>query len=87
MKAQRPSCREMLSSLSLYLDGELEAEICAAIESHLAECENCRIVVDTLRKTITLYRQQAAEEPSYPEEVRFRLYKRLNLEDFSKREA
>jgi len=82
MSDQRPSCREMLSSLSDYLDGELESELCAAIESHLAECENCRIVVDTLRKTITLYRQHAKEELPLPEDVRFRLFKRLNLEDF-----
>ncbi|GAB4475682.1 MAG: zf-HC2 domain-containing protein [Anaerolineales bacterium] len=85
MSAHRPTCRDMLASLSEYLDGELEAEICAAIENHLAECENCRIVVDTLRKTITLYKHQASEEPSLPDEVRLRLFKRLNLEDFLKR--
>ncbi len=84
MTAQRPSCREMLGSLSDYLDGEAEAEICAAIESHLAECENCRIVVDTLRKTIILYHQQAEEEPLLPQDVRSRLFKRLNLEDYLK---
>jgi predicted anti-sigma-YlaC factor YlaD len=84
MNDQRPSCREMLSSLSEYLDGELEAELCAAIESHLAECNNCRIVVDTLRKTIILYHQHAEQDLSMPEEVRLRLFKRLNLEDFLK---
>lgn len=84
MTHHHPSCREMLSSLSVYLDGELETEICAAIESHLAECENCRIVVDTLRKTITLYHQHAEEDPQLPDDVRLRLFKRLNLEDFLK---
>lgn len=84
MSNQHPSCREMLSSLSEYLDGELEAELCAAIESHLAECKNCRIVVDTLRKTITLYHQHAEQDLSMPEEVHLRLFKRLNLEDFLK---
>ncbi|MCS6906929.1 MAG: zf-HC2 domain-containing protein [Anaerolineales bacterium] len=82
MTAHRPSCREMLSALSEYLDGELASELCAAIEVHLAECKNCRIVVDTLRKTITLYHQYAEEEASLPQEVRYRLFKRLNLEDF-----
>ncbi|MFN3309612.1 MAG: anti-sigma factor family protein [Anaerolineales bacterium] len=82
MSAQRPSCHEMLHSLSDYLDGELEAEICAAIESHLAECENCRIVVDTLRKTITLYHQYSEEDLDLPADVRSRLFKRLHLEDF-----
>lgn len=84
MSDQHSSCHEMLSSLSEYLEGELEAELCAAIESHLAECENCRIVVDTLRKTITLYHQHAKQDLSMPDEVRLRLFKRLNLEDFLK---
>jgi anti-sigma factor (TIGR02949 family) len=81
MKPPQPSCRELLSSLSEFIDGALETELCAQIESHLAECENCRIVVDSLRKTITLY-QQTSQEPDLPEDVRLRLFKRLDLEDF-----
>lgn len=81
MNHPQPSCRELLSSLSEFIDGALETELCAQIESHLAECENCRIVVDSLRKTITLY-QQTSQEPDLPEDVRLRLFKRLDLEDF-----
>ena len=43
-------CKEMLGSLSDYIDGELEAELCAEIDRHVAECDNCSIVVDTLRR-------------------------------------
>lgn len=73
-------CRELLSSLSDYLNGELEQELCAKIERHMSGCENCRIVVDTLRKTIYLYKVNA-EPPEVPETVRERLYRRLDLDD------
>ena len=72
-------CRHMLGSLSDFIDGTLEEEICAKIESHLAECPDCSIVVDTLQKTIYLYRT-TSETESLPEGVRDRLFASLNLE-------
>lgn len=80
MKA-RENCRELLASLSDYVDGTLQEELCSEIEQHMMDCENCRIVVDTLRKTITLYRASAGA-PAMPNDVRERLYRRLNLQDF-----
>lgn len=74
-------CRDLLDSLSDYIDGALEIELCAEIERHMEGCENCCIVVDSLRKTVTLY-HQAAEPPSMPEEVRQRLFHCLALDDF-----
>lgn len=74
-------CVKLLSSLSEYVDGSLEALICAEIEQHMSECENCRIVVDTLRKTVTLY-QMTNEEPDMPEDVRERLFRRLDLDAY-----
>jgi len=73
----RYSCKQLLASLSDYLDGEAGEELCAEIERHLADCENCRIVIDTLRKTILLY--HTLPPPSPPESVRFRLFHALDL--------
>jgi predicted anti-sigma-YlaC factor YlaD len=78
---EHQNCRQLLDSLSDYIDGSLEAEICAQIEGHLAECENCRIVVDSLNKTVHLY-QSSSQEVSVPEEVRRRLYHCLNLDEY-----
>ena len=50
-------CRDYISGLSDYLDGELDPQLCAEIEKHLGECENCRIMVDTLRQTVKLCRE------------------------------
>jgi predicted anti-sigma-YlaC factor YlaD len=74
-------CAQLQAQLPDYLDGETRAEVCRAIEAHLAECEDCRIVVDTLKKTITLYR--AAPRDAVPRDVHARLVRVLNLDEFT----
>lgn len=74
-------CQHLLGSLSEYVDGEACAELCDEIERHLEDCENCQIVIDSLRKTILLYRQ-GEEDPEMPGDVRQRLFHCLNLDDF-----
>jgi hypothetical protein len=78
---EHENCRALLSSLSDFVDGLLEDELCDEIERHMGECENCRIVIDTLRKTISLY-QATSVRPELPENVRDRLYHRLDLSEF-----
>jgi predicted anti-sigma-YlaC factor YlaD len=80
--AHTEHCRDLLGSLSEYIDGTAEASICLEIERHLSDCENCRVVVDTLRKTVYVVQATAAEEPEIPDSVRSRLYHVLNLEDY-----
>ena len=48
-------CQEVVRQLSEYLDGELEAELIQSLEQHLSRCQDCRIIVDTTRKTIEIY--------------------------------
>ena len=81
MEHEHGNCRYLLGSLSDYIDATLEGEICAEIERHLEECENCRVVVDTLRKTVYLVHANNCD-PTMPEDVRERLYKRLDLDEF-----
>ena len=70
-------CEDTLGILSEYVDGELDQSLCAEIERHMAECGNCRIMVDTLRKTIILYRDYGHEE--IPDDAKARLYAVLHL--------
>lgn len=77
-------CHALLTYLSDYVDGSLSEDLCLELEGHLAECQDCRIVVDTLRKTISLYHRCAADPQEVPGMVRERLYRTLNLEDFLK---
>jgi len=78
------TCRALLGFLSDYVDGDLSEELCREIECHAAECEDCRVVVDTLRRTVSLYHVLAAENSEVSGETRERLFKTLNLEDYLK---
>jgi predicted anti-sigma-YlaC factor YlaD len=71
-------CRELKDKLSDYLDGELESALCAQIEQHLRGCDDCRVVVDTLNQTITLYRNYG--QATVPPDTHERLTRVLKLE-------
>jgi anti-sigma factor (TIGR02949 family) len=75
------NCANLLGSLSEYIDGALSPELCQEIEKHLAGCEDCRVVLNTTRRTIDLV-QAPIERNDLPEDVRERLFKRLNLDDY-----
>jgi anti-sigma factor RsiW len=75
-------CHKLLAEISEYVDGTLRDELCADLERHLCDCENCRIVVDTLKKTIELYQQTPEVAAPLPDEVRERLFARLSLDDY-----
>ncbi|MCC7009778.1 MAG: zf-HC2 domain-containing protein [Acidobacteria bacterium] len=65
-----PACQETLRNISAYLDGDLDASACDAIEQHSLECPGCAALLDGLRKTVGLCRQAANVE--LPEDVRER---------------
>ncbi len=81
-KPDRSKCHSLMDTLCDYVDGTLSDTLCQDLEQHLAECQDCRIVVDTMRKTITLIHQCNDQEAEVPGQVRERLYKTLNLEDY-----
>lgn len=75
-------CSETIQNLNNYIDGELDASLCGDIEAHLRVCPKCRVVVNTLKKTIQLF-QADGEETSLSPEARQRLYACLDLDDYA----
>ena len=75
------NCQALLGSLSEYIDGELPANLCEEIEKHLEGCDNCRVVLNTTKRTIDLV-HLPIEEETVPADVRERLFLRLNLDDY-----
>ena len=49
------NCQEVIRQLSEYLDGELETNLLDSLEQHLSACRDCRIIVDTTRKTVEIF--------------------------------
>lgn len=64
-------CHDYISGLNDYLDGEIDPELCEEIEKHIGQCENCRIMVDTLKQTVTLCREGQPER--LPEKLESKL--------------
>lgn len=57
-------CEEMLAVLNEYVDGTIDPAVCEEFEKHMAGCDPCQLVVDNIRKTITLYKNgQPCEMP------------------------
>ncbi len=49
-------CEELLKMLNEYVDGTVDPAVCEEFEKHMAGCNPCQVVVDNIRKTITLYK-------------------------------
>lgn len=65
-------CSDLLGALSEYLDGNERSEMCRELVKHMEGCDKCRLVVDSARKTIQLYR--GGELLECPPEVKARLH-------------
>lgn len=68
-------CEELLQILNEYVDGTVDPGLCKEFEQHLAGCNPCQVVVDNIRKTITLYKN--GEPFELPVEFRQRLHTAL----------
>lgn len=76
-------CHDLLGHLSEYIDGEISEDLKKELEEHIQNCENCRIVLDTTKKTIYLY-QRTNLDKKVPEAMTERLYQALKLEDYQR---
>ncbi len=68
-------CKSLISELADYFDEELDPALRAEIEEHLAKCKNCRVVVNTCKKTIEVFCN--SEPAPLPPDTRERLYQAL----------
>lgn len=68
-------CEELLALLNEYVDGTVDPAICDAFKEHLAGCNPCQVVIDNIRKTITLY--QAGQPCPLPDAFREHLHAAL----------
>ena len=68
-------CEDLLRQLNDYVDGSIDPSICEEFERHMVDCNPCQVVVDNIRKTITLFRDGARVE--LPVDFRARLHSEL----------
>lgn len=68
-------CKELIGNLSDFIDGELDPELCRQLKEHLDGCKNCRLMADSLNKTVKLCRDGVIEE--LPESLQKSLNQKL----------
>ncbi len=71
------SCQEILENLSAYIDAELDPSLCAEIEAHMEGCNPCVAFLNTLKKTVILYKYSGCAEEEVPQEVHIDLHRFL----------
>lgn len=77
------SCKQFLTELNAYLDEETSTEERNRLQSHINECPNCWVVVDTTQKTMRVYK--GVEPQTVPKEVSERLMAALQRKMADKR--
>lgn len=70
-----PRCQQQLLELSAYLEGDLTPEKMAELDTHLADCECCGRMADSLRQAIALCGCDEVRE--LPADVRARALDRI----------
>ena len=68
-------CREMYLHICENLDQDIDSPQCAAIKAHLEGCPDCQVFLDSLKKTIVLYR--AVPSPKVPARARRELLRTI----------
>lgn len=66
------TCKQFLQELNDYLDPSIDPETKRHLESHVAACPNCFVVVDTTKKTLQVYK--GMEPQAVPEDLKNRLW-------------
>ena len=74
------TCREVLDSLSSFIDEDLKQEVVQEMHKHIHMCSDCRAQFDSMTMTIKLYRHEKKGAPGMPSECHDRLVKVLELE-------
>jgi len=69
------NCKGVITRISSYIDGDLEATIVEEIELHLKRCRDCMVLVQQTKLTVHLYRD--SDLTDYPVEVQTRLHETL----------
>lgn len=66
------NCTDFLSQLTDYFDGQISPELIEEVRAHLGACDHCKVVLNTTRQTIEVYRGNDIYEVS--DDLRERLH-------------
>jgi len=73
-------CDEVAAALDRFVEGELDSTHGLRVESHLAECDACRDLVDEMRAERLWILERAVQAPQLPESFAARVTEKLRAE-------
>jgi len=73
----KPECKPFVDRLCESLGEDLNSQLCRDLKEHLEQCPDCSLQVDSLKRTIEIYRCLPAT--ILPGDVEKRLWKKLHL--------
>lgn len=76
------TCKKTYRYICENLDANLNSSTCVEIKKHLDNCPDCTVYLNTLKKTVLLYKQQ--KSPTLGKSARKNLMLSLNLQKPSK---
>lgn len=77
------SCSKVYEHLCENLDSKLDSKSCRKIRAQINGCKNCSALLDSLKKTIYLYKQYPA--PKLPEQLHKKLFAVIHFDKTKKR--
>jgi hypothetical protein len=74
-------CEQVWPEISNYLEGAVDANLRAVLETHFRECRRCRAVRDGIRNVMVLYGNERMIEPplGFSHQLQRRLINRETL--------
>lgn len=73
-------CKDVYRYICENLDADMKSARCRAIKQHLNSCTDCEAYLDSLKKTILLYKNES--EPTIPTRTKQRLHKIIDITIF-----
>lgn len=71
-------CKSVYRHICDNLDADLNSQKCREIKGHINKCKNCTAYLDSLKKTIFLYRTYPV--PAIPVKTEKKLFAAISLE-------
>lgn len=82
MKKESNSHKEVHKKICDFMGEDLNTPVCKEVAEHLESCPNCKVYLDTVKKTVTLC-QEVEKDKNMPVDVKNRLFKVLDLDQWS----
>ena len=79
-----PMHKEVYKQICDFMGEDLDTPVCKEVAEHLESCPNCKVYLDTVKKTVTIC-QETEKEIEIPQDIKNRLFKILNIGELSTR--